>query len=191
MDTKLSWYSNDESWISERDDDWLRRFYLLLHTATKSADQEDKLKFWRVLRTTDGHRAAGWWNDIYLPADGHAAAQSFTTISPEIMANLQTEMRQRLIDFFKLAGVRELGEREELQVILDSYYSDQADSGLKEKQHLAHIKRFIRWFEEHKDLSLFEDKWIFWDSRKSGKHQARHCYLDKPFMGSNQIGRAH
>jgi hypothetical protein len=174
-----SWWLDDEAlgWLQVQRYDWLQSFYLLLLTAAKREDREDEISTWKIVKSQDGELFVG--GDVYFPNEGDPLATDLPTVSTEIFNGLKKERKKRLTEFFGAAGVKQMGEREELQKILDRFYSEDSELPGKRK-HLEHVRRFIRWSEDGNGEGIFQEYNIFKDSTEKYFYQGMQCYIDKP-----------
>ncbi|MEW8200372.1 MAG: hypothetical protein AB2777_22325, partial [Candidatus Thiodiazotropha endolucinida] len=175
-----SWWPDDDAlgWLQEQRDDWLQSFYLLLLTAAKREDREHGISEWKIIKAQDGELFVG--GDVYFPIEGDPLATELPTVAENIFDGLKKERQKRLQEFLDAAGVKQIGEREELQKILDRFYAENAEAP-GNKKHLEHIRRFIRWSEEGNGAGLFRGYYIFKDSTEEYFCQGVQCYIDKPF----------
>ena len=175
-----SWWPDDDAsnWLRGKNDDWLQSFYLLLLTAAKREDREDDVREWKIIKAQDGELFIG--GEVYFPIEGDPLTTELPTVSSEIFEGLKKERKKRLQEFLEAAGVKQIGEREELQKILDRFYAKDSEAPGK-KKHLEHIRRFVRWSEEGNGAGLFRDYYIFKDSTEEYFCQGLQCYIDKPF----------
>lgn len=175
-----SWWPDDDAlgWLQEQRDGWLQSFYLLLLTAAKREDREHDISEWKIIKAQDGELFVG--GDVYFPIEGDPLATELPTVAAKIFDGLKKERQKRLQEFLDAAGVKQIGEREELQKILDRFYAENAEAP-GNKKHLEHIRRFIRWSEEGNGAGAFRSYYIFKDSTEEYFCQGVQCYIDKPF----------
>ncbi len=177
------WGPDDDAlgWLQEQRDDWLQSFYLLLLTAAKREDREHDIQEWKIIKSQDGELFVG--SEVYFPIEGDPLATELPTVAAEIFAGLKNERRKRLQEFLDTAGVKQIGEREELQKILDRFYAENSEElrKIRNKKHLEHVRRFIKWSEEGNGVEIFHDYYIFIDSKEEYFCQGVQCYIDKPF----------
>lgn len=164
-------------WLKNQNDSWLQSFYLLLYSATKREEREDSIERWEIIKDQNGEFLTG--DDIYFPVEENTVSSNLSTVSIGIFDGLNKEKRNRMQKFLEAAGVKQIGECEEIQQILDRFYAEESKVPGR-KRHLEHIKRFIDWNESGNEMTIFQDYYIFLDSADKYFLQGRHCYIDSP-----------
>ena len=174
------YYWNNEgalAWLQKQPINWLRLFYLLLRTAAKREDRESNIKDWKIIKSQDGGLFVG--SRLYFPVDGNPLADELPTVSAEMFDGLTKKRNEQIREFLEHAGVKPIGEREEIKRLLDQFYAESSEAPEK-NQHLEHIKRFIKWSYREGNIEIFHDYSLFKNYRGEYRKAAQ-CYIDRPF----------
>jgi len=170
--------TDTKDWLTQKSDEWLRAFYLLLYSVAKKEEKEDELPNLVIICTESNDLKEG--RSVYFPPEDTAPSLNLPTVKKALFDGLKEEQKDRLIDFFERAGVQEIGEKQEIETILKDYYS-KCDNQLSEEQHKRHIEKFIKYFQKDQAEGLFKNYYIFRYGSNLEYHQARNCFLDSPF----------
>lgn len=176
-------------WLAKKTDEWHQQLYALLgdylSNAPSSAwsearNRKEKLVGLRIVRKNDGTYDIG--SNCYFPGDEikyddlmpRAAKKTYTS-------GLSKEQKEKARNFLEKIGVREVGEAEQVEVILKNRYSHTAVNHNAFKPDMKDIKRFIELVEKEPiRVSLFKDYFIFkLADGRWGKPSK--VYLDSPF----------
>ncbi|WP_025772407.1 sacsin N-terminal ATP-binding-like domain-containing protein [Thioalkalivibrio sp. HK1] len=163
-------------WLRKQSDGWLQSFYLLLSTATRREEREDDIDLWEIIKDQNGEILTG--DCVYFPVEGNSSLSNLSTVSVGIFDGLKKDRGNRLQKFLETAGVKHVGESEEIKEILDRFYAEDSKVPGK-KRHLEHIKRFIDWHENGSEMTIFGNYYLFLNSTDKSL-QGRHCYMDAP-----------
>ncbi|RLQ20274.1 hypothetical protein DWB85_18465 [Seongchinamella sediminis] len=181
------WFFNakkvDTDWLAAKSLPWLRKFYLTLYSAAKRTDSESKLSSHLTICYTN-ERTVTRFDGVYFPASGKNKAYGYTTLHHDLFRELTKDERTRMRSLFEKLGVSLFGEREEIQNILDSYYSEEVDEDITRKQHSEHMSRFIDYSEKTKNYSIYKDYSIFLSGDAESYLEAQHGFLDKPIKNT-------
>lgn len=166
-------------WIKEQDDDWMRRFYLLLYHLIHEEGLGSNIKHWAMVRTAAHSHVIG--KCAYFPADGNARSiRGFAVVNPCLL-NVGTRLQQdKVQSLLEDAGVKTITEKEHIERLLDMYYTVH-DKTVNKKQHLQHMRRFVKWYAAENSAHLFHDRQIFWHKEEGSFHASDRFFLDKPF----------
>ena len=176
--THYAWNADGEAlvWLQKQPINWLQSFYLLLRTAAKREDRESNIKDWKIIKSQDGGLFVG--SRLYFPVEGNPLSAELSTVSAEMFDGLTKKRKEEIREFLKYAGVKPIGEGEEIQRLLDQFYAENSEAP-EENQHLEHIKRFIKWSDGEGSKEIFHDYSLFKNYR--GEYcKAAQCYIDHP-----------
>lgn len=166
-------------WLSDKPPAWMQEFYALLHTEAK--DSLARLTSICIVRLANG--------DLSRPDRAYFSSESTGPDMPVVDRSVFTSGASRaqqdaakkcLVEL----GVREIGEIEEIEIILRRRYTREAEIP-DEATYFADLKRFVALVAEDPDASdLFEGYYIFhaeddkWRTPKS-------VYIDRPYIDSD------
>ena len=185
--SKWSEYSsriNDDAqaWLDKRSDAWLQKLYLLLADAIKRAEcSEWILKSFRIIRVLeDGRQHHVTGSQAYFPKRGYG---KLSRIKPAILQGKKQQEEQKIYESLVTLGVSEIGEEEQIDSLLDTFYSDESGP-VSTQEHLQHIRAFITWWKKEKNASKFESYAIFYVDGKRELRKPSECFLDSPLRKS-------
>ncbi|MGI6458637.1 MAG: sacsin N-terminal ATP-binding-like domain-containing protein [Candidatus Hydrogenedentales bacterium] len=175
------WLADDQAlkWLEERSDEWLQRLYILLGDAlSKEECKAFVLRECQIVRVTQGKTI----RHVTGPEAYFPKAKSYRTlpqIKPAILRGKTPQQSDRIVQGLVALGVREIGEEERIDLILETYYGEDS-SKITHQQHLDHMRLFIKWWEQERSISKFRQHLIFRVVGDGSGQQADSCYLDKP-----------
>ena len=166
-------------WLGSKPDEWHQKLYALLYR-----ELEDEL--WRlrnlcIVRLSAGEYRIG--KECYFPTEDTQE----DSVLPRVAMGTYTSggskaEKERARKLLEAIGVREVGEREQVEAILEQRYSKEAETPDK-KTHKNDLRRFISLVENDPNAaSLFEDYWIFERADTANGGQPDQVYLDVPYL---------
>lgn len=162
------------SWLAKKSPAWFQELYALLQEEAVNAVYQ--LKMLRIVLLDDGS----------LSKAGHAFFASRIAADMPIVdkgvysSGASKNQKQSAKSFLSGLGVREIGEAEQIELILERRYSEEAEVP-DDATYIEDLKRFVAFVEETNDGSMFEDYYIF-HGADDGWHTPEGIYLDRPFM---------
>lgn len=171
-----------QSWLAGRKDSWMQQFYALLRKAISETETDSwVLKQWRIVRLDDGTHGIG--RGSYLPPEKGKGSLDLPRVKPSVLRGTNQSRRDNAKKLLIELGVREIGEREEIEGIIKKHYS--AGGTVTNLQtHLRHVRRFLEWWNRHQEADLFRDAHLLLDNAGQLKQLPKDCYLDDPFCNS-------
>lgn len=110
--------------------------------------------------------------EVFLPTD--ATPSHYQMVKANIIEN------EKVLEFLKNLGIREVGEKESIETILNSFYlKDSPDP--TPNDHIKHIKRFVAWHQKGGDKKIFAGYYLFHDEEQKKFYTSDSCFLDLPF----------
>ena len=146
-------------WLRSKSDDWHQTLYALLN-GKESEGAASRLKYSYIVSLSTGDYIVG--NECYFLTEDVQE----DTMLPRVAIGTYTSGRNRkeqiqAKEFLESIGVREVGEREQVEAILKQRYSKEAEIPDK-KTHKNDLRRFISLVEnDPKATCLFKDYFIF------------------------------
>ena len=171
-----------QEWLSRRRDGWMQQLYALLRKAVSEIDlQAWAIKQWKIVRIEDGQHTTG--SEAYFPPEKGKGSLDLLRVKAAVLNGSNQSRRDNAKKLLSELGVQEVGEREEIEGILQKHYTA---GGLVSNQqtHLKHIRRFLEWWNRHQNADLFRDAYLFLDAAGQARRRAAECYLDDPFSNS-------
>jgi len=173
------------AWFAGLSDDQVQRFYLALDPAMKAQKRGvsvANLPFVLI----EGNRRGTPGIALFPPAD--------TALDPEggqcdlylVKNSLICGGRGRgkeVEALLRRLGVKDVDEKAYLQAIIRTQYAGTEPRPNRER-HLQHMRRFIRWWKDHNDVSLFAGKAIVRAGSNAEYHTADAVYFGSAYLES-------
>lgn len=164
-------------WLEQKPPEWLQLFYALLHDEIEQSGGINQIKDLKIVRLRDGDFgvAANCFFENDHPGDGLLTVDALAYTSGR-----SKPQQEKAKKFLTNIGVRELGEAEEVELILKSRYTEEAKIR-NHKRYLSDLKRFIGLVERQSDkVKLFSSYYIFLGDDDQW-HMPNGIYLDQPY----------
>ena len=175
-------YDADRKWLAACSDAWLQKLYLLLAEAIRKDERSEgtlqNCRIIRVLKDRRQNHVKG--SEAYFPKRGYG---NLPRIETAILQGKNQQEEQKIHESLVALGVSEIGEEEQIDSLLETFYSDEAGT-VSTQQHLQHIRTFIEWWKKEKNASRFKSYAIFYAAGKKELRQPSECFLDSPLRKS-------
>jgi len=151
----------DNEWIAGRNARWLQNFYILLADGVRTSDlYAYTITRCQIIRTLERgkikHVVA---KDAYFPKKGYS---DLPRIKPEILQGKTQQRTEKVEESLIVLGVSKIGSRERIDYLINTYYDDEEMLLLvNKKQHLQHMKSFIKRWKENQNTDIFNEATIF------------------------------
>ena len=166
-------------WLSSQGNDWHQKFYALLYDELKQYELS-QFRGLCIVRLSSGKYEKGI--KCYFPTEDIEEDPILSRVAKGTYTLGRNKADQEAArKFLEAVGVREVGEREQVESILNRRYSKDVDM-LDKKIYENDLRQFIALVENDPSTPcLFKDYWIF--QREDGKWgQPNHVYLDLPHL---------
>ena len=171
----------DADWISNRPDSWMQKFYLLLGEAIEKNDCSDLQDCALIRVSTSGQEQHVPGRRAYFPRG--RGFRELPQVKRTVLRGKTQNITDRLQKSLITLGVSEIGDGERVDILLETFYSDDA-AGITKQQNLKHIELFIKWWKTEGDASKFTHYPIFFGANQDSLYAAEECYLDSPLRKS-------
>ena len=170
------------AWFDERDDEELQRLYLLIEGAMRVTKNPNALAQLAVIRLENGRRVRP--SQALLPpaeatAEEEAAGQELALVRRALVRSGRTRGKE-VDQFLRRIGVKEVGERDYVAALVKASYGPGAPVPTAER-HLRHMRRFLKWWSEHKEAGFLNDVAFLRTGDVAGFAKASSVYVDEPF----------
>lgn len=164
-------------WLEKKPPEWLQQFYALLHDEAVQAGLLHKLKSLKIVRLGNG--AFGVATHCFF--DNDHAGDGMPTVDALVYSSGKSKPQQeKAKKFLSDLGVRELGEAEEVELILKARYTKEAAIP-DDKTYQRDLKRFVALVKQQPEKAkLFADYYIF-QGHDDQWHTPPGIYLDQPY----------
>jgi len=167
-------------WLVSKSDEWHQRFYALLYREFEPEDELGRLEELCIVRLSSGEYSIGCKS--YFGTDNVRHDDSFPRVALATYTSGKSKVEQDSArKLLESLGVREVGEVEQVEAILEQRYSKEAKIP-DEKTYKSDLKRFISMVEtDTKTSKLFRNYWIF-EGVDEAWHTPSQIYLDSPYV---------
>ncbi|MDF2116200.1 hypothetical protein PY365_11490 [Roseiarcaceae bacterium H3SJ34-1] len=163
------------SWLKQKSAAWMQELYALLHVEAQNVSHQ--LKTLRIVRLSDGNLSRA---DQAFFATGTTAADVPVVDMAVYASGASKSEKDDAKQFLSEIGVREIGEAEQIELILKRRYTHEAEIP-DDKTYLQDLKRFAAFVEETGVGSLFSEFYIF-QGADDAWHTPEGIYLDRPYL---------
>src|SRR3990172_1895005 len=115
-----------EAWLAQKYQIWLQKFYLLLKKAAEETDELRKLRSCSIVRLESGQHVVG--SKAFFPSEDQRKIKKNNDLFPRVKIELlKGGRKQKVREFLEAIGVKEVSKKEELEIILEKYYSNDVE----------------------------------------------------------------
>ena len=170
-------------WIATRPDEWLQKLYVLLSDAVAKKDCDQwTLKRCAIVRVIEhGQESHVLGANAYFPKG--KSYRDLPQVKRSVFRSRTEQHSQRIENALVTLGVRQIGDEERVDLVLDTYYVDESPL-VHKQQHLDHMRMFLKWWKKEQDADKFSGRAIFRVSGSEGFHPGANCFLDSPLKAS-------
>lgn len=163
-------------WLGEKPPDWLQQFYALLHDETVQSGIH-RLRSLQIVRLSDDKFSVA--SHCFFAND--QTGDDISTVDTRVYTSGKGKPQQeKARKFLSDLGVRELGEAEEIELVLKARYTEETEVP-DEKTYLRDLKRFISLTEQRPETTkLFASYYIF-QGEDEGWYKPEDIFLDQPY----------
>jgi hypothetical protein len=188
----LSSKKNAEEFLPKFSDEWMQSFYALLGKGIETHKEHfesypylrHKIKGSNIVRLQSGKHVKG--QESFFQTDFVKQAEDVNLVRQDIFQFGNNENQKELAQkFLAKTGVKNFSEEDEIEHILEKHYLRESLK-IKESENIEHLKKFIRYWKETEDASLFSDDYFFLrieetESEKGMYSSPSNIYIDEPF----------
>ena len=164
-------------WLEQKPPEWLQQLYVLLHDESAQSGFLHRLKGLKIVRLHDGIFGAA---TLCFFENDHTG-NGMPTVDAQVYTSGKSKPQQeKAKKFLSDLGVRELGEAEEVELILKTRYTEEAEVP-DEKTYRRDFKRFVALVKQQPEKAkLFASHYIFYGDDDQW-HTPDGIYLDQPY----------
>ena len=169
-------------WFDSLPDEAVQRLYLLLDGA-KVSSTSTLVRHVPFIRLENGTRVQV--SKALLPqpgdyAEGEVGVDNLALVKQMLIRGGRGRGKETE-EFLLRVGVQVVSEQHYLEAIAKRFYNGALPSDLTSERHLRHIRRFIAWWKEHKDVKpLANAAWLRGEGVE-GYLAPESIYLDAPY----------
>lgn len=164
-------------WLEQKPPEWLQQFYALLYDETVQSGLLHQLKNLKIVRLRGGAFgvAAHCFFENDHTDDGMPTVDALVYASGK--SRPQQEKAKKLLSDL---GVRELGEAEEVELILKARYTKEAEIP-DDKTYRRDFKRFVALVKQQPEKAKLFDGYYIFHGDDDQWHTPDGIYLDHPY----------
>lgn len=166
-------------WLSQKSLEWHQIFYATLYREFGSDHSLHQVEDLPIVRLENSEYEIG--KKCFFPGDGSAVSDLMPRVDIEVYTYGKSKTQQQSAKkLLEEIGVREVGEREQVETILKQRYTHEAEAP-DEKTYRADLKRFIALVESDSgSASLFHDYYVI--ENENGWNTPDEVFLDLPYV---------
>jgi hypothetical protein len=164
------------AWLKQKPAAWMQELYALLHA--EAGNDIHRHKVLHIVRLADGNLSRA--DQAFFASE--TTAGDIPVVDKAVYASGASKSQQEgAKEFLSKIGVREIGEAEQVELILKRRYSKEAPIP-DDKTYLKDLKRFVAFAaNEPREASLFRGFYIF-QGDGGDWHTPEGIYLDRPYL---------
>jgi hypothetical protein len=169
-------------WLAEKPVDWFQEFYSLLYTdylsnaGWKKHEYIKVLKSLRIVRLNNGSFTIG--TKCFFPNNDVEHEEALPRVEAGVFTSRKGKVQQENAKrFLEEIGVREIGEAEQIEVILKERYT-KANLAPRKKD----LKRFVSLVETEPDRAKLFASYHIFECKDEKWRRPSWVFLDQPFM---------
>jgi hypothetical protein len=188
FDVKTRVYGNGPDdvfmkWLSAKPVEWVQRMYALLFTELSSGGGFSRFSKSRIARQSDGSFDLG--SRCFFPGDTTANDDALARVDADVLTCGKNKgFQSSAKKFLESIGVREVGEAEQVEVILQKRYTREAKIP-SDRTYRRDFKRFVLLVESQpQKAEMFKAYYIL----ENGDQQwatPSDIFLDEPYLETN------
>lgn len=164
------------SWLRKKSPAWMQELYALLHAEAK--DKSYRFKPLLLVRLSNGSLTQSDGAFFVTESTGNELP---VVDKAAYTSGSSKNQQEGAKSFLSLIGVREIGEAEEIELILKGRYTADADVP-NDSTYTEDLNRFVALVEKQPDKAkLFGEFYIF-QAGDDNWYLPRDIYLDKPYL---------
>ncbi|MGO8063604.1 sacsin N-terminal ATP-binding-like domain-containing protein [Rhizobium johnstonii] len=172
-------------WFNTLPDEDVQHFYLALEAALKAQKPSVNITDLQFVRLEDGRRHSPR-HAVFAPIDsdfGSETEQDELFLVKRSLIRLGRGRGKDVEEFLRRMGVRDLDEQALLTAIIRTKYKGNGPRPNRE-QHLQHMRRFVRWWKDTADVSLFNNVAFVRVGEDGAYNVPGNVYLGLPYLES-------
>ena len=169
------------TWLGSKPAEWHQQFYALLFTELAPQGDLYRLKKCRIVRRSDSSYSTG--DKTFFSSETIEHDEVLPRVDAAVYGSGKSKVQQsNARKFLEEMGVRIVGEAEQIEVVLEERYTEEAKNP-DARTYLRDFKRFITLVEKEPERAkLFKDYYIFDCGDQWCKPSE--VYLDAPYFPS-------
>lgn len=167
------------SWLQQKPSAWMQELYALLHAEAK----DKSYRFKSLLLVRLGDKSLSKADAAFFATDN--TGNNLPVVDKAAYTSGSSKNQQEgAKSFLSLIGVREIGEAEEVEIILKHRYTKDAET-LDDETYLNDLRRFVAFTEKQPDEANLFGKFYVLQGEDERWCRPEDIYLDKPYLDTS------
>ncbi|MYE90547.1 hypothetical protein F4X33_16305 [Candidatus Poribacteria bacterium] len=163
-------------WLARKPHEWHQGLYSLLYPLMDDFPTKWKLLTLRIVPCSDGIYRVG--SECYFPSDDVEDDEDFPRVAKAVFSSgTSTTQQEKAREFLAKIGVREVGEAEQVEAILQQRYSQ---GSIKPRQH--DMERFIELVDKEPGKASLFHKYFIFQLENGNWGKPGIVFLDAPYV---------
>ena len=174
-----------KAWFDGLGDEPTQRFYLALDTALKAVKRHVPIGSYQFVRLEDGRRhtpSAALIAPAESALDADAESCGLYLVKNALIRSGRGRGRD-VEQFLRRIGVMDVDEKAYLTAIVRAHYKGTGPKPSRER-NVQHVRRFVRWWKEHDDTTMFEGVAFLRAGPEADYHPASNVFFGAPYAQS-------
>jgi hypothetical protein len=165
------------AWLSAKPAEWMQQLYALLHDELGQQGSASQLRHLKIVRLGSG--AFSIAAQSFFPSE--STGERMPTVDAKSFTSGKSKPQQeKARKFLAELGVRELGEAEEIELILNARYTKEAEIP-DDKTHRQDLKRFVALVERKPETKIMFAPYYIFQGEDEAWYTPATIYLDRPY----------
>lgn len=171
-----------KQWLSSKPVEWHQQLYALLYRELSPGDDFYRLESVKIVRLSDGSYSVG--AKCYFPTETVTHDELLPRVAAGVYSSGKSKPQQgEARKFLEAIKVREVGESEQAEAILERRYKPNAEAP-SEKTHIEDLKRFIALAEKEPNTSKVFARFYIFKCAGGKWRKPNEIFLDDPYLST-------
>lgn len=167
------------SWLRQKPSAWMQELYALLNAEAK--DESYRLRSLRIVRLADGTLSKA--DRVFFASE--TTDDDVPVVDKAVYTSgIGKSQQEAAKGFLSHIGVRDIGEAEEIELILNSRYTKEAEVP-DDGTYTEDLKRFVALAEKQPDQAKLFGAFYIFQGEDESWYRPEDIYLDRPYMDTN------
>lgn len=165
------------AWLAGKPPEWMQQLYALLHDESVQSSLTYQLRSLKIVRLRNG----GFSLAAHAFFSNDNTGDNMPTVDAKAYTSGKSKPQQeKAKKFLSDLGVRELGEAEEIELVLKARYTKEAEIP-SDKTYLRDLKRFIALAERQPEKKALFARYYIFQGEDEDWYTPESVYLDQPY----------
>lgn len=177
------------NWLSIKIDEWFQDLYILLGDYYNSDDNKyeynknslrSNLSKLKIIKLVDGSLSTSEF--CYFNNINSRLSNDLNIVSEKVYSSGKSEIKQKKAkEFLEIIGVKNYGDKEQIELILKTKYSGEAIKNETNIQDVSDIILFITFLENNESSASLFSNYYMLKAENGTWHKPNELYYDSPY----------